>query len=439
MNVLGIIAEYNPFHSGHAFQLQTCKRCADADYTLVVLGSDFNQRGTPAIINKYTRTMMALKGGADAVIEMPQFASCASAAYFAASGVGLLAHSGICTHLGFGSESGDLDMLQHYSDYIVDETPEMSHRIQSRIKEGMTFAAARNAVISSMINNSVEHPNDILAVEYLNALKQYSSSIVPVTIKRRGQSYHAADTGHSFLSETEIHTKHSASSVSAYRGNTSCLSATAIRKLTESMTDSHDTSLEYLQRQLMDAIPTEPLQIYINHLTHTGPVTASDFYPLLRYSLLSCPSLTDVFDISPDYANRLQSFIGKYDHLDAWVSAIKSKNYTWTKVSRSLTHILLHQTRSDDTLLKSMDYAPYIRILGFKKSAAPLLKQLKIHCDLPIITKMADASSVLNADQRILFEKSVYAERIYKSVEQTKTSGSIKDVYQESPVIVNDL
>lgn len=410
MNVLGVIAEYNPFHNGHAYQLRSCKELADADYTVVVLGSDFNQRGTPSIINKYVRTKMALKGGADLVIEMPQFASCASAAYFAVSGSALLANSGIITHLGFGSESGNLEELEYISELIVNETTQMSSQIQSKVKQGQTYAAARNEVIASISNAPLEHPNDILAVEYLRALKILKASIKPLTIKRTGQSYHDG----------------------VKNNNDTFLSATAIRNIIFNQSKNEHSDLEC---SLNKAIPNTSLMSLCHHLNDTGPLTADDFFTILKYSFLCCKNFADIFDISDDYANRLLNFKDKYYTLDQWISNIKTRNYTWTKVSRSLTHIMLNHTKEDDSLMNALNYAPYIRILGFKKDAAPLLKSLKYNSTIPVITKIADAKHILSDKQLYLFEKAVLSERIYKSVEQTKSQIKIKDVYQESPVI----
>ncbi|MCI6017404.1 MAG: nucleotidyltransferase family protein [Clostridiales bacterium] len=415
MRVLGVIAEYNPFHNGHKFQLSECMKASDADYTVVVLGGDFTQRGTPALLNKYTRTAMALSGGADLVVELPQFASCASASYFAASGVSILKHLGIVTHLGFGSESGDIRSLMRTSEILTDETPELSDHIQRLLKTGYSYAAARDIALSALFEKTVNSPNDILAVEYIRAINNQRCHLIPVTVKRTGMAYHGSN-----LKNIE---------------SGLLPSATAIRNEILKHAENELYDPQKLALSLRDAMPASAVDLMIRHLNNCMPVLAKDFYPLLRYSLLTCDKLSYIFDISEDFANRLLTYKSCYGNLDSWISDIKSKNYTWTKVSRSLTHIMLRQTKDDACLMAEMDNAPYIRILGFKKSSGPLLKAIKNNCDIPVLTKMADAEKILNHKAYKLFQKGVLAARIYKSVEQTKAKHTIRDEYCESPVI----
>lgn len=416
MNILGIIAEYNPFHNGHNYQLSTCKKMADADYTVIILGSDFNQRGLPCIVNKYIRTTMALSCGADLVIEMPQLASSGSAAYFSGCGISLLDHLGVITHLGFGSECGDINVLNEAVQSLENETTETSRKLQNALKNGATYAAARNAAFFPE-TKSVNQPNNILAVEYLKALHQRKSHITPVTVKRTGMNYNdTLDQQHKNLITYS--------------------SASAIRQRTKHLIDSLPSpNLIVNAKDIAASMPAASFDIFCQHLSNCYPLTVQDFYAIMRFALISCKNPSKIFDISTDFSNRLKSFESVYGDYDFWVEKIKSKNYTWSKVSRSLTHMMLHQTKTDALLMADMDNAPYVRILGFKKNATPLLKAVKNNCDLPVITKMADATKLLSANAITLFEKNIFSARIYKSVEQTKTAILLPDEYQHSPII----
>ncbi len=436
MKVLGIIAEYNPFHNGHEYQLNQCREMSGADYTVIVLGSDFNQRGQPSIVNKYVRTRMALSLGADLIIEMPQLAASASAAYFAGCGVSLLDHLGVVTHLGFGSESGDLKILSDTADHLRDETPEDAEKIRQMVRGGATYAAARSAVLTK----APDQPNDILATEYLAALNRRKSAIEPLTVGRIGMKYHG----------TSIADGHGAEPFSCDQGafaaagygaapteaghGVSCASASAIRSRTvELIAALRDPGLIKNDPDIAAVMPKAAFDIYTDHLSAFGAVTDADFYPLIRCALLSCEDPSQIFDISTALSHRLQNFVSIYGSREQWLGALKPKNYTWTRISRCLTHLLLRQTKEDAEMMAAKDFAPYVRILGIGANASPLLGAIKSHCDLPVISKMADAPKLLDRDALTLFEKNVFAARVYKSVEQTHSDQTVPDEYRESP------
>ncbi len=196
MKVTGIIAEYNPFHQGHAYHLARARELTGADRLLVVMGGNFMQRGEPAIVDKYARAEMALKNGADLVLELPAAAATGSAEYFAEGAVELLDVSGVVDALCFGSELGKLAPLEKAAALLLEEPEEYRQLLREELKRGKNFPEARETALSAFFpeRELLSAPNNILAIEYLKALKRRKSSIEAVTIPRLG-NYHGNDSG----------------------------------------------------------------------------------------------------------------------------------------------------------------------------------------------------------------------------------------------------
>ena len=206
MKTLGIITEYNPFHQGHAYMLERAKRKADADRVVVIMSGSFVQRGEPAIFDKWTRTAAALKNGADLVLELPVLFAAANAEAFARGAVRLLTESGIVDTLAFGSESGNLQELQEAAKILANETEEFQRLLKELLGEGLSYPAARAKVLEtlSQINSDIlSKPNDILGLEYLKALDYYSSPILPLTIRRKGD-YNSLSLSNGYASASAV-------------------------------------------------------------------------------------------------------------------------------------------------------------------------------------------------------------------------------------------
>ena len=198
MKTAGIIAEYNPFHTGHKYQIDHVKGTLSADYVVIAMSGDFVQRGTPALLSKYVRAEMALRAGADLVLELPVSCATASAELFARSGVQLLDGLGVVDTLCFGSECGDTEILMKLAGILVEEPEEFKSALRRNLKEGMTFPKARSLALGEVLpgNESEKYqqvlssPNNILGIEYCKAILRENSSIVPTAIKREGNDYH---------------------------------------------------------------------------------------------------------------------------------------------------------------------------------------------------------------------------------------------------------
>ena len=406
--VNGIIAEYNPFHKGHAYQIAKCKQATNVRYTVVAMSGNYVQRGEPAILDKQTRTKMALQCGADLVIELPFVYSCASAGYFAHAGVDLLDKTGVVSHLCFGSECGDLDLLRNIADLLASEPEEFKCDLQKYLRSGDTFPLARmKAIKNSMQENFIlKEPNDILGTEYLQALKEISSSIQPFTISRKGSTYHSKDA------------------------NADLPSATAIRTLLHSR--KYKEALACLPEKIQKMDPVL--------FDHEPVVTMNDFSAIFSY-LLFClggnHSPTDILDFSVDLWNRCLNQKNQFTSLDTFIMDLKCKNCTYTSISRSILHWILDIKEKDFLHLYQGICNPYIRILGFRKESSALLRLLKDHAKVPIVTKLADYPQILkdSPEGLKLMRQSIQSDELYHSIQNI--SGIKKEISELSrPVVI---
>lgn len=370
MDIIGIIAEYNPFHNGHQYHLQTTKQKTNADYIIVIMSSSFVQRGEPAIIDKLERTKMALLNGADAVIELPVLYSTASAEYFAKAAIKLLEDIGCVTMISFGSESGTIEDLKQIADIVANETNEFKEELKKQLSSGCTFPVARANALNQIKNINSEllsNPNNILAVEYLKALKNFHSNIVPITIQRKGAHYHNLD-----ITQTTA-------------------SASAIRKSTE------ENQTQFLFSQM----PQNCCEIFTNAMTQgSAPIYLKDFSSVLNYRLRTLDSneLKNILDITEGLENRiLRSIYSNYE-IKQICEFIKTKRYTFTKIQRILTHILLDIKKEDFYDFNQKGFSQYIRILGFKKESHKLIQLITSTASIPVLINTKKMNSVLTKD-----------------------------------------
>lgn len=400
MIITGIIAEYNPFHNGHLYQLDTARRMTNADYIVVIMNGNFMQRGLPAFWNKYDRAAMAIAQGADAVFELPVMYGTASAEYFAMGGVRLLHQLGAVTHLSFGCECENTELLHTLAELLLAEPASYRSFLGEYLSQGISFPKARMYAIldffrkkSDTIGASVSEaylttllnqPNTILAIEYLKALKRLPSSICPVICRRTDSGYHQETISSEYAS------------------------ATAIRKEYASLGCTP---------ALTQVLPPAAYQLVNAQYQNRSPITMEDFYPFLQYALWEAmDSLTDYLDISEDLANRIRTVYQPELSYEQLTDAICHKQFTRTRVQRSLLHLLLHirKTQMSEQLASgSMHYA---RLLGFRKDASPLIKHLAKTSELPIIQRVAEGSRLLSKTQQgnMLFQLDLAASHLYE-------------------------
>lgn len=407
--ITGIIAEYNPFHNGHAYQLEQARLLTGCDFLVVVMSGDYVQRGAPAVFDKYTRARMALACGADLVLELPVACSCASAEFFASGAVSLLDGLGCVDFLCFGSESGNLQSLMEPARILAKESPVFQEALRRGLSLGLSFPAARKEAFRACASNPgiLDLPNNILGIEYLKALLQRESIIKPVTIKRKGQGYHDTLLDSGFAS------------------------ASGIRRFLK----QEEAPLSALPA-LKESLPDPVMEVLKDTLAHTLPVWEEDFSMLLRYELLrqSASDLTRYADISPDLGRRLKNCADKFSSFSEFVALVKTKDVTYTRITRALFHILLNLTGEDTRNSVAM---PYARILGFRKDHSRILGLLKENSRIPIIPKAADYKTYLTPDLQPLFEKDLFAANLYETIAAAKQKRAFLHDLKRSPVILS--
>lgn len=413
MKVVGIVTEYNPFHNGHKYQIERVKKELNADYVIVAMSGNFLQRGVPAICDKSLRAQMALKCGADLVIEIPTLWATASAEYFARAGVSLLAGTGIVTHLAFGAETDNLDTLKEITSILKSEPTEYRSVLSSEIRSGKAFPVARKeALIASLphfdrtnLSEILDSPNNILALEYLKALPD---SITPILIKREGAGYH----------DTEI--------------NTDFPSASAIRSAVHSDSETIDWDA------LKNAMPTESFELFKTALNTKQILTTNDFSESLGYCLLSQQDegFASYADCSQDFSNKIKNNLKNYVCFEEFIDILKSKDMTYTRINRCLLHILLNIKQSDYSNGTTIGFAPYLRILGFKNTSATLLSNIKRSSGVPLITKASEAESLLDYETNKLFEKDIFASNLYYQHIARKSGTKPKNEFTNQIVIL---
>ena len=427
MKIVGLITEYNPFHAGHLYHMQQARKLTGADYCVVLMSGSFVQRGEPAIFDKYLRTKTALLAGADLVLEIPAAFSTASAHEFAAYGVALLSAIGVDAVV-FGSECGQIEILKQAAYALNHESAEFQERLRKGLKAGLTYPQARakalgetqaggtrvenvedfhantdvsNSHIWSSILNS---PNNILGIEYLRAAEDLHSPMEFYTISREGSGYHE-DT----LADANFP------------------SASAIRGIIRNSLSKDKDLLDILASHL----PA------VTHPAYTGavPVFVDDFSGLLNATVLQMQATFSIADLSPELAARLTKPPYFPLSFEERIQALKTRQLTYTRVSRALLHLVLGRREEDISRWKDEGYALYARILGFRRQSSPLLSCLHKKSSIPLITKMADAAQSLAPSALALLEQEVYASHLYQTV-RIKRGGVFQNEYTEGLVFV---
>ena len=427
MKIVGLITEYNPFHAGHLYHMQRARELTGADYCVVLMSGSFVQRGEPAIFDKYRRTKAALLAGADLVLEMPVAFSTASAHEFAAYGVALLSAIGVDAVV-FGSECGQIETLKQAAYALNHESAEFRERLQKGLKAGLTYPQARAKALeetqadgtsvenvedfhantdvseSHIWSSVLNSPNNILGIEYLRAAEALHSPMEFYTISREGSGYHE-DT----LTDAKFP------------------SASAIRGIVRNSLSKDKDLLDILASHL----PA------VTHPAYTGavPVFVDDFSELLNAAVLQMQATFSIADLSPELAARLAKPPYCPLSFEERIQALKTRQLTYTRVSRALLHLVLGMREEDISRWKDESYALYARILGFRRQSSPLLSCLHKKSSIPLITKMADAAQNLSPSALALLEQEVYASHLYQTV-RMKRGGVFQNEYTEGLIFV---
>lgn len=386
--VLGIIAEYNPFHNGHSYHLEQAKKLTGSSYTVAVISGNFTQRGSTALIDKWSRAEIALNCGVDLVLELPTLYATSSAENFADGAVKILNSLKVVDYLAFGAETSDMDLLEPIADVLYKEPKAYKMLLANELKKGVSFPKARENALMLYLGdirkylNVLSSPNNILGLEYMKSLKKYNSIIKPVAITR-------FEAGYNDIS---------------YSGNIA--SATAIRNIIK------NGNFKVLRK----LVPAPSYGILMDNIKqgHIIP-DLSVFERQIIYNLrkMSLSEISELPDVTEGLENSIKKVANSCNTVNEFLNLIKSKRYTSTRLQRILIYSLLGITKKDMALSKKVN--PYIRVLGFNKRGKFLISEIaKANPKLDIITsvkRFIDTSS--NKNLKSVLEKDIWATNVY--------------------------
>lgn len=373
MNIIGIICEYNPFHTGHKYQIDKIKSEIDNPYIISLMSGNFVQRGDCAILDKHTRAKIALNNGANLILELPCFFSTQVAPIFATGSISILNSLNCVNYLCFGSETNNIDTLQKNARIIIQDEKQRLNTIKQSLKTGKSFIKSYSTSLSELPNTS----NDILAIEYIKAIIQSNSSIIPHSIQRIGSSYN----------DTELSNIYS--------------SATSIRHNIKN-SDNFERICQFLPQNSLAYFDKKYIKF------------DEDFYNYIKYSIIKQQNkLENIFEISEGLENLIIKNAKISNNLNELIKLTKSKRYTYTRIRRILFNILLDIRKKDIDTIKSNNYTiPYIKILGFDDKGREILKKIKKNAQIDIINKLS-AYKPKDEYSNLFFKKEIMATQIY--------------------------
>ena len=393
---IGIIAEYNPFHNGHLYQIQKAKELTGADTVITVMSGNFTQRGDTSLVNKFEKTKIALQNEVDMVIELPTIYSISSAENFALGGVKILNEIGNIDYLVFGIEEENLEKLQAIADVLVNEDDEFKRNIKEELDKGNSYPKAREIVLkkvlsSENVENIMQKPNNILAIEYLKALKTTNSKIKPFAIKRKNTMHNDENINENYASGTYI------------------------RKL-------------FIENNFNEIKKVVPKYTYerLLELKNQGTYVSSinDFSDIVIYKIrtMTKEEISQIADVNEGLENSIKLASTTCKTIDEIIDKVSTKRYTKTRISRILTYILLDITKSE--MEQSKNANQYIRVLGINKKCEGILKTINNNKLITSLKKFEEnnrENQLLNIDKKateiytIKYPKSVQANLDYTS------------------------
>lgn len=386
--VLGIIAEYNPFHNGHLYHIAKSKQETGAQYVIAVISGNFVQRGNTSIINKWKKARMALLNGVDLVIELPTIYSISSAENFAEGAIKIFNSLGIVDSISFGMEAKDIATLNNIANVLYNEPKEYITILSHELKKGNSYPKARENALLMYLNdlkryaNVLSGSNNILGIEYLKAMRKTKSTITPIGIKREKVLYNDKYIVDEFAS------------------------ATAIRKM-------------LMTKQLNDISKVMPRNSYLllGEELKNGHycVDISRFEKEIIYTLrkMKTEYIAKLPDVSEGLENSIKNAADSCNTLEELINIVKTKRFTQTRIQRILLYALLGIDKKQMETSKKV--VPYVRVLGFNNKGKELISEMmKLNPKLNIITSVKKyIDTVANKNLKEMLEKDILATNIY--------------------------
>lgn len=401
MKAVGIIAEYNPLHDGHVYHLKEAVRLAGSDAVVVAMSGDYVQRGEPAILDKWERTEMALNNGADVVVEIPTLFCLGNAGQYGSAGVRILEAFNTVSHIAFGSETGDIDILCRIASNMDKDSERINFIVSELIKSGCSYPRARAEAYNKLFPvyssdcEALSNSNDILAIEYLRSITR----LEPIAVKRVGAAY-----------DEKVNDKLVFQSSSGIRSLLS--EGKYIRKYVP----------EDVNLSIQTAINSDLLS------------NNNKWMQVLKYAILSmtaaeideCPSGDE------GIGNRIRSVISDTDSWDEFVESVKSKRFTHTRLSRLLVQIILGIDRN----YYLSDEPQYVRVLGLNGKGCQLVSESVNDSTIPFITNINKQRNLLNEEGLKQLELDIHAADIYNLV-TGRNQFELSD-YRHKPIILSE-
>ena len=400
MKICAIICEYNPFHFGHWHHINQAKELSGCDAVLCIMSGNFTQRAEPTIADKYVRASMALNGGADIVVQMPTAYACSSAEIYATAGVKIANSFKNVTHLAFGCECENFELLKEIANYLADEPKEFKETLKKYLDEGNSMVLSRQLTIEQLakegkanfsnitaVIEALQQPNNILALEYLKALKRTNSSIEPVFVERGCSDYHSEDINGKDTSATAIRSK--------------LLKTEKVSKIKR-------------------LIPKFSYNLLRDHLKDFGLPSSELFNDICMFLLKtsSKEKIKNIYDVNEGLENRFVECCKDKKVLNEVLLDVKSKRYTYTRLKRIVLRLVLDIDKSIIEKIYSIDKMPYIKVLGFSSANPDLLSEINADTDLIVrnnnvvknpsefYTQLANIEDRANALYNLLLKKS---------------------------------
>ncbi len=384
--ICAIICEYNPFHNGHKLLIDEAKKLSGCEYIACIMSGDFSQRGEACILNKYNRAQLALCGGADIVIHMPTAYASSSAEVFARCGINIASSLKNVTHICFGSECGDIELLSNIADFFIKEPKEYKLALKSYLDQGNSFAISKSMAIKNMAEKDIvsadfvstlNGSNNILAIEYIKALKLTKSPLIPLTIARKGEEFNS-------------------------KKENTFASATSIR----------ETIYKKGIKTVQDSVPKDIFPLFKDMIEKQGLPSLQTF-DLLRLGFLRTMSLDNmqkIFDVGEGIENRLYASARENINYNNFLTSSITKRYSESKINRIVLASILGITQ-DITKKVYTTPLPYIKVLAVKRNK--ILSHLD--CKVPLVIRNSDIPK-LNAYAYDLIEIENKADGIYSLI-----------------------
>lgn len=389
MKICGIVAEYNPFHNGHKYQIEQTKKLTNCDTVIAIMSGNFIQRGLPALFDKWTRAKMAIKNGVDIVIELPTCYATSSAEFFAHGSIGIMDALNCVDVLSFGSKYNDIEILKRIASVLHSEPEDYKKLLQKELKKGISYPIARSNALKNFLKKEFDtkvledillDSNNILGIEYLKALLTYDSPMTPCAIQRIGGDYNSTNIV----------------------GN--ICSATGIREMLQTNNLS----------RLPDVVPESTFEILSNELSlGKAPMSINNFEKEILFLLrkLSTEELSQISDVTEGLENVLKKSINEGLDIDTLIDKIKTKRYTKTRVQRILVHALLGIKK---TYMQDQKEAPqYARILAYSPKGKSLIPELVKKSRIPIVTSVNKFMKHATPTQKEMLDLDILATNIY--------------------------